>query len=57
MKVGMNHLKSVACAISVALAMLVEHAHAQQVPIPGSGWFSSQPIEQPDDFRDRPHVV
>lgn len=34
MKPGMNPLKSVACTIAVALAMLVGNVQAQQVPIP-----------------------
>jgi len=33
-KPGMNHLKSIACAIGAALAMSVGNALAQQVPIP-----------------------
>lgn len=34
MKLGKNHLKSVACVVGVALAMLAGNVHAQQVPIP-----------------------
>jgi hypothetical protein len=30
----MNHVKSVACALAIATAMLVGNVNAQQVPIP-----------------------